>query len=103
MAGRTKRRRLTIASLMAAVALLSLPLALVAPLARRGRPPCLSTASTARWLIERPGAASCNDCHSDVGVVDRLRAMLPATGPGPACSAARGARGSVSCASCHAG
>jgi hypothetical protein len=104
MAGFTRRRRLTIAGLMAFVAVLSLVLTLVLPLVRLGRPPCLGTAETAQWLVTRPGAAHCTQCHRALTVVNRLRAFLPvspvAESSGP-CPAASG-RGTTSCISCHA-
>jgi hypothetical protein len=103
MAGRAKRRRITIAAVMASVAVFGLLLGLVAPVARQGRPPCLSSAEAIRWLAARPGAASCNDCHSRVSVADRLRALVPPQTPTGACTAGSpGARGAGSCVSCHA-
>jgi hypothetical protein len=62
------RLRLTIASLMALIAALSLLILAVAPLVRLGPPPCLPPITTARWLIARPGAARCTDCHARQGV-----------------------------------
>jgi hypothetical protein len=102
MAGRAKRRRLTIAALMTSVAIFGLLLGLVLPVARHGRPACLSWAEAARWLVARPGAASCTDCHGRVSVADRVTALLPAKGPAAACPAVPQARGAGSCVSCHA-
>ena len=63
MTTRRKRLRLTIASFMALIAALSLLILVVAPLVRLGPPPCLTPIPTTRWLIARPGAARCTDCH----------------------------------------
>jgi hypothetical protein len=61
---RCERIRMTIASLMALIAALSLLFLVAVPLHRVGRPPCLTPIRTARWLVARPGVAHCADCHS---------------------------------------
>ena len=101
MSGR-RTRRLTIGSLMACVAALSLILAFLAPLVRQGRPPCMTSAATAGWLLKRPGMASCNECHREVLVADRVRALFATPAQNPPCSAGTLAKGSTSCTSCHA-
>jgi hypothetical protein len=98
---------------MLSVAAFALIWALILPLLRQGRPPCLSTVGTARWLVQKPAAASCNDCHTSVKIADRLRALLPlatATAPAPTkireagtrppCAAGVG-QDSKSCIACH--
>ena len=113
MTPKTNRHRLTIASLMILVAAFALVWALVLPLVRQGRPPCLSMVGTARWIVQKPTTASCNDCHAGVKIADRLRALLPlatATAPapttrrqagtGPTCAASVG-RDPKSCIACH--
>jgi hypothetical protein len=103
MTGRARRHRRTIASLMASVGALSLLMALVRPVVRHGRPPCMSPVATARWLLTRPGLASCNECHSGLGMADRVRALLPAASSAKACPAAASlGEDPRSCVACHA-
>jgi hypothetical protein len=110
----TSRFRLTIASLMALVAAFAVLWALVLPIVRQGRPPCLGTPATARWLVRNPGSASCNDCHRSVKIADRLLALLPLPAKATpavkpthtqlasarACPAAIG-QATTSCVACH--
>jgi hypothetical protein len=65
MSRRSKRFRVTIAAMMAVVAVFSVAVLFTVPLYRVGRPPCLKIMPTARWLVNRPGAASCTDCHAN--------------------------------------
>lgn len=67
MASRRSRPRLSPASLLLLVAASVVPTLLLTPLLRPGPPPCLSPLPAARWLLARPGAASCLDCHSPSG------------------------------------
>jgi hypothetical protein len=100
MTRKTNRFRLTIASLMAFVATFALLCALILPLIRQSQPPCLSMAGTARWLLTKPGTASCKDCHATVTVANRVQPLLPlATSPKP-CAIGSG-RSSNSCVACH--
>jgi hypothetical protein len=102
MTSKVKRRRLTVASLMTCIAAVALLLALALPVWRQGHPPCLSSSATARWLLSRPGTASCTNCHGLVSLVDRARAFVPEFAvPTPDCPAAR-AQGPTSCITCHA-
>ena len=76
---RRRRLRSSLRVLMGFIAALALVLALNLPLIRLGYPPCLTVPRTAKWLIARPAAASCVDCHEQtVKVVDRAR---PEAGP----------------------
>jgi hypothetical protein len=61
---RYRKLRLSIATVMALIAALSLLFLVLAPLYRLGPPPCLEPIPTARWLVTRPGNAHCADCHA---------------------------------------
>jgi hypothetical protein len=56
---------MTIAAMTGLIAVFSVLVLLTVPLYRVGRPPCLQIMPTVRWLVKRPGAASCTDCHAD--------------------------------------
>jgi hypothetical protein len=94
MAARRRRPRMTIASVMVLIALLSLLILVTAPLFRLGPPPCLTPVPTARWLVARPGIAHCTDCHGgprvSLGMADhrdlRLTFLPPANPGGPVLS-----------------
>jgi hypothetical protein len=101
MTRKTNRFRLTIASLMAFVAAFALFCALILPLLRQKQPPCLSMAGTARWLLTKPGAASCKDCHAGFTVANRVTAPLPPATAPKSCAISSG-QGSNSCVACHA-
>jgi hypothetical protein len=73
MATRRSRLRVTIASLMALIAALSLIFLVVAPLVRLGQPPCLQPLPMTRWLVARPGAARCTDCHANPAAANIFR------------------------------
>ena len=110
----TSRFRLTIASLMALVAAFAVLWALLLPIVRQGRPPCLGMGATAAWLVKNPGSASCNDCHTNVKISDRLLALLPLPAKAPPavkpthtqlasarpCPSALG-QAATSCVACH--
>jgi cytochrome c7-like protein len=100
MTGKARRFRLTIASMMAFVAAFALLWALVLPLIRQSQPPCLSVSGTARWLLTKPGTASCKDCHANFTVANRPRSLSPLPALPKACT-----MGSVqntnSCTACH--
>jgi hypothetical protein len=64
MARDRKRVRFRIASLMGLIAALAMIVLVLTPLYRLGRPPCLTPLPTAHWLLARPGAANCQDCHA---------------------------------------
>jgi hypothetical protein len=100
MTRKAKRIRVTIASLMAFVAAFALVCALVLPLIRHSQPPCLSMAGTTRWLLMKPGAASCNDCHSNPTVANRLRSLVPPAAMPKPCTIGSGQNAS-SCTACH--
>lgn len=86
---------------MALIASLGLLLGLVMPLFRDGHPPCLTAGQTVRWLIHRPAAARCADCHSRP-LASTARSFL--TTP-PSWLAAHTHPGSPtsSCITCHQG
>src|SRR5262245_41169901 len=95
------RLRLTLARSMAIVALVALCLALLLPLVRQSYPPCLSTAGTARWLLTKPGTASCKDCHGRVTIAANLGAVLSPFGElNPHCAIGP-IQGTSSCTACH--
>jgi hypothetical protein len=86
---------------MAIVALVALCLALVLPLVRQSYPPCLSTAGTARWLLTKPGTASCKDCHGRVTIAANLGAVLSAVEESNPHCAFGTLQSTSSCTACH--
>ena len=60
---RNRRIRCTLRALMGIIFALAMFLAVLSPLYRFGPPPCLTPVKTATWLIAKPAAASCVDCH----------------------------------------
>jgi hypothetical protein len=86
---------------MAIVALVALCLALVLPLVRQSYPPCLSTAGTARWLLTKPGTASCKDCHGRITIAANLGAgFSPVAESNPRCAFGT-LQSTSSCTACH--
>ncbi len=102
MSSKSRRFRFTLTSLMAFVAILSLLFVLVAPLVRQGRPACMSTTATVRWLASRPGTASCRDCHNTEIVAGCVIGLREYTCDNACTRNLRPARASNSCAWCHA-
>lgn len=102
MTSKAKRRRLTIASLMTSILVLSLLLMVVLPVLRQGPPSCMTPVSTARWLLARPGQASCADCHGSTEAPDDMRALAALVKPPQECvsPAGRGTK-TNSCIACH--
>jgi hypothetical protein len=49
--------------MMSIMIALALVFAVLSPLYHFGRPPCLTPVKTAVWLVAKPAAASCIDCH----------------------------------------
>jgi hypothetical protein len=99
---RRRRLRCTLAALMTSIVVLSLLLTVLVPLMREGHPPCLTAGQATLWLVARPGAARCADCHGRSTAV-MVRSLLPAPSPEPACPGANGRStgGAGSCISCH--
>jgi hypothetical protein len=102
MTSKVRRRRLTVASLMTGIAALALLLTLALPVCRQGHPPCLSSSATARWLLSRPGTASCANCHGQAGLANRARASVPAVALTTRNCPGALAQGPNSCIACHA-
>jgi hypothetical protein len=76
----TRRRpRYSVRAMMLIMVALALIFTVLSPLYHVGLPPCLTPAETAVWLVTKPAAASCVDCH-DRRKNDRERADLS---PGP--------------------
>jgi hypothetical protein len=55
--------RYSLRSLMGFIFALAMILAVLSPLFPFGPPPCLTPVKTATWLITKPVAAACTDCH----------------------------------------
>jgi hypothetical protein len=60
---RRLRLRYSLRALMGFIVALAMILAVLSPLYPFGPPPCLTPVKTATWLITKPAAASCTDCH----------------------------------------
>jgi hypothetical protein len=56
--------RYSVRALMGMIGALALILAVLSPLYHLGLPPCLTPVKTASWLVAKPAAASCMDCHA---------------------------------------
>jgi hypothetical protein len=63
--GRATRRRprYSVRAMLSIIVALALIFAVLSPLYRLGRPPCLTPVKTAVWLVAKPATASCIDCH----------------------------------------
>jgi hypothetical protein len=61
--GRCLRLRYSLRALMGIIVALAMILAVLSPLFPLRPPPCLTPVRTATWLITKPAAASCTDCH----------------------------------------
>jgi hypothetical protein len=60
----TRRRpRYSVRAMMLIMVALALIFAVLSPLYHVGLPPCLTPVETAVWLVAKPAAASCVDCH----------------------------------------
>jgi hypothetical protein len=60
----TRRRpRYSVRAMMLIISALALTFAVLSPLYHLGPPPCLTPVRTAVWLVAKPAAASCVDCH----------------------------------------
>ena len=62
-AARRRRSRLSVLALMMTIVPLAVFFAVVSPLYHLGPPPCLTPVKTAVWLVAKPAAATCLDCH----------------------------------------
>jgi hypothetical protein len=60
---RRLRLRYSLRALMGIIVALAMIVAVLSPLYPFGPPPCLTPVKTATWLIAKPAAASCVDCH----------------------------------------
>jgi hypothetical protein len=98
---RSRRVRFTISAMMALVAGIAVLITLVLPLVRFGKPCCLTTGQTARWLLESPGSASCTNCHSTPKPPAGGRATLAIKAAPQSCPLVRSGTASSSCTACH--
>ena len=99
---RFRRIRFTISAMMALIVGIAILITLVLPLVRFGKPICLTTGQTARWLLTSPGYASCTNCHA------RSPGRRPAETPcwrsvrrPKSCPLVRSGSATNSCTSCH--
>ncbi len=97
---RFRRIRFTISAMMALIAATAVLLFLVLPLLRVGKPPCLTPALTAQWLLTSPGKASCTNCHATANAPAAGRPALAIKAPPATCPIALGSV-TNSCTACH--
>jgi hypothetical protein len=102
MARQSGRFRVTVATMMAFIAVTALFIAVVLPLVRHGKPSCLTSVQTAQWLFTSLGKASCTDCHANPAGTDRRQALAALPAAANTCPVAQSGQGSTSCMACHA-
>ena len=95
------RIRFTISAMMALVAGIAVLIALVLPLVRFGKPPCLTTGQTARWLLTSPGNANCTNCHGTPRPPAGGGATLAINSAPRSCPLVRSGSVANSCRACH--